>query len=317
MDAERPLVSAIVVSYETRDLTLEAVDSLLEFLPANSDVWVVDNASTDGSAEAIKNRHPSVNLIELPENIGFGRANNVALSRARGRFLLLLNSDARLVDAATVERLITWMDEDPRLGMAGPRLEDDLGRLEYSARSFPTLPKEIVRRWGFYLLLPRAKVGTWLLGDFWAPERSMHVDWITGACMLVRREACQDVGGFDERIFMYGEEQEWARRLKQADWRVLYDPGVSVVHRRAASGSTGPWRGMAALEADVRILRWTHGPLHALAFTIVRLIGFLLEAGAFAVVVRVRPSEYMHDRQRQAWQGFRQQLRIAARKPCG
>src|SRR4051812_14666625 len=184
MVGERPLVSAIVVSYETRDLTLATVASLEAFLPPGSDIWVVDNASTDGSADVLRSRHPAVNLIELSENIGFGRANNVALARATGRFLLLLNSDARLVDANTVERLMSWVGSDPSIGMAGPRLEDGRGRLEHSARSFPTLPKEIVRRWGLYLLVPRATVGRWLLGDFWAPDRPMRVDWITGACML-------------------------------------------------------------------------------------------------------------------------------------
>jgi GT2 family glycosyltransferase len=317
MVGDRPLVSAIVVSYETRGLTLDAVGSLLEFLPPESDVWVVDNASTDGSADAVRNRHPAANLIELPENIGFGRANNAALARAKGRYLLLLNSDARLVDAATVERLISHLDGDPTLGMAGPRLEDGRGRLEHSARSFPTLPKEIVRRWGLYLAVPRAKVGRWLLGDFWAPDRPMRVDWITGACMLVRREAYEAVGGFDERIFMYGEEQEWARRFRQAGWGILYDPAVSVVHRRAASGSTGPWRVRAALEADVQIFRWTYGPLRALAFTVVRLTGFLFEAASFTAMRLVRRSDYVTARQRLAWQSFRQQLRIAARRPCG
>jgi N-acetylglucosaminyl-diphospho-decaprenol L-rhamnosyltransferase len=317
MAGDRPLVSAIVVSYETRDLTFEAVDSLLEFLPPESDVWVVDNASTDGSAEAIKTRYPTVKLVELPENIGFGRANNVALSQASGRFLLLLNSDARLVDAATIERLIMWMDCDPSLGMVGPRLEDGRGRLEYSARSFPTIPKEIVRRWGVYLALPRAKVGSWLLGDFWSPTSALRVDWITGACMLVRREAYEAVGGFNERIFMYGEEQEWARRFGREGWAVLYDPEVTVVHRRAASGSTGPWRVRAALEADVQIFRWTYGPLRALAFTVVRLTGFLFEAASFTAMRLVRRSDYVTARQRLAWQSFRQQLRIAARRPCG
>jgi GT2 family glycosyltransferase len=317
MVAARPLVSAIVVSYETRDLTLEAVGSLVEFLPDGSDIWVVDNASSDGSAEAVKSRYPSAHVVELPENVGFGPANNVALAQADGRFLLLLNSDARLIDAATIDRLMTWLERDPTLGMVGPRLEDARGRLEHSARSFPTIGKEIVRRWGLYLPLPRAGVGAWLLGDFWAPKRPVRVDWITGACMLVRREAYEAVGGFDERIFMYGEEQEWARRLGRDGWGVLYDPDVAVVHQRAASGAPGPWRVRAGLEADVRIFRWTHGRVGALAFTAVRLTGFLLEAAAFTCVRLVRRSEYVHERQHEAWQGFSQQLRIAARRPCG
>ena len=315
--ANGPLVSAIVVSYDTRELTLQAVGSLFRFLPQSSDVWVVDNGSADGSPEALRSRYPDANVIRLSENIGFGRANNQAMRRASGRYLLLLNSDAQLLDAATVRRLVAHMNENPKLAAVGPRLENPEGALEHSARSFPSLPKEIVRRWGLYLLVPRATVGRWLLGDFWAPSRAMRVDWITGACMLVRREAYEAVGGFDERILMYGEEQEWAWRLKQDGWDILYEPSVSVRHRRAASGAPGAWRVRAALDSDVRIFRWTHGRAGALALNIIRLVGFLLEAGTARAAATLRPSNYMQRRAAQAWQAFRQQLHVAARRPCG
>jgi GT2 family glycosyltransferase len=314
---ERPIISAIVVSYGTRELTLRAVQSLLEFLPEPSDVWVVDNHSADGTSAAIRERHPTVNVIELSENLGFGRANNIALERAHGRFLLLLNSDARLVNKATIDKLLSWMQREADLGVVGPRLEDADGRTEHSARSFPSLAREIVRRWGLYVVAPRAVVGRWLLGDFWAPSEPMRVDWITGACMVVRREVYEQVGGFDERIFMYGEELEWALRIAGAGWGVLYDPTVSVVHERAASGGPGPWRVRAALEADVRIIRWTQGRLRALGFTIVRLVGFLAEGIAMSAIDTLRHSTYRRDRAGHAWRSFRQQLRVAAHRPCG
>jgi GT2 family glycosyltransferase len=315
--AERPIVSAIVVSHGTRELTLRAVRSLLEFLPEPSDVWVVDNGSADGTPAAIREQYPTVNLIELSENLGFGRANNVALQRARGRFLLLLNSDARLVDRTMIDKLLSWMQREADLGVVGPRLEDADGRTEHSARSFPSLAREIVRRWGLYVVVPRAVVGRWLLGDFWAPSEPVRVDWITGACMAVRREVYEQVGGFDERIFMYGEEMEWALRVAGAGWGVLYDPTVSVVHERAASGGPGPWRIRAALEADVRIIRWTQGRVRALGFTIVRLVGFLLEGIAMTAGGRFGRSTYRRERADHAWQSFRQQLRVAAHRPCG
>jgi GT2 family glycosyltransferase len=314
---QRPVVSAIVVSHCTRDLTLDAVKSLVEFLPSSSEVWVVDNASPDGSADAVRERYPKVHVIELEENVGFGRANNVAMSRARGEFLLLLNSDARLREATSVPRMIDRMRENPRLGVVGPRLENDAGRLEYSARSFPSLPKEIVRRWGVYLLLPRAAVGRWLLGDFWAPTAPRVVDWVTGACMLVRHEAYERTGGFDDRIFMYGEELEWAWRLNRDDWTVVYEPGVSVVHQRAASGPTGSWRVRSALEGELRVFRWIRGRGRALGLNIIRLSGFMLEALALSVALRRKPSEYLRLRREQAWVSLQEQARLAARRPCG
>ena len=315
--ANAPIVSAIVVSYETRDLTLDAVGSLLAFLPSPSDVWVVDNASADGSAEAVRSRFPSIDVIELGQNVGFGAANNVAMARARGEFFLLLNSDAQLVDTRSVRRMVEHMRADPQLAVVAPRLENADGRLEYSARSFPTLSREVVRRWGLYLVLPRALVGRWLLGDFWAPSSAVRVDWVTAACMLVRREAYYRVGGFDERIFMYGEEQEWARRFARAGWTTLYDPSVRVVHRRAASGAAGPWRVRAALESDVRVFRWTHGPARTGLLNLVRVTGFALEALALRAMDAVRTTEYVRDRRRSASQALREQLGIIRRMPLG
>ena len=313
----RPLVSAVVVSYGTRELTLAAVGSLSEFLPDSSEIWVVDNASDDGSAEAVRELFPDVNLVRLTQNVGFGRANNLAMGRAAGDFFLLLNSDARLTDVMTVPEMLKQMEDQPRLGLVGPRLESEDGQLEFSARSFPTLPKELVRRLGLYRLLPGDRVGRWLLGDFWAPSDAVWVDWLTGACILARREAYEAVGGFDPRIFMYGEEQEWARRIKRAGWDVLYEPRVSVVHRRAASGPQGTWRVRAALEADVRIFRWTHGRVPTLVLNLVRLTGFLLEAATLRAMEMARPSAYKRQRRRGAWRAFRQQVRVTARRPFG
>ena len=302
--ADQVPVSAIVVSYETRSLTLDAVSSLERNLSSGSEIWVVDNASSDGSADAVKADFPETNVISLPENVGFGRANNAAMERARGEFFLLLNSDAQLPSPDGVERMIAAMRTDPRIAIVGPKLENESGELERSARSFPSIAKEAVRRFGLYLLIPRKRVGQWLLGDFWAPERARTVDWVTGAAMLVRREAFEQVGGFDPGIFMYGEEQEWCLRIKQAGWQVLYDPQAVVVHRRAASGPPGKWRVRAALKADLDLVRSRDGGAAALSFWAVRLGGLLVEAIAFTIRAVVCPGDYPRTRARNAWQAL-------------
>jgi N-acetylglucosaminyl-diphospho-decaprenol L-rhamnosyltransferase len=314
---DRPPVSAIVVSYGTRELTLTAVESLVAFLPEGSEIWVVDNASADDSAAAVRAGFPQVNVIELSENVGFGPANNVAMERAAGEYFLLLNSDARLIDAETLPKMMARLQASPRLAVVGPRLESPDGRFEYSARSFPTVPKELVRRLGLYLVVPRARVGGWLLGDFWSPLEPAEVDWVTGACMLVRRAAYDDVGGFDPRLFMYGEEQEWCRRIGAGGWGVLYDPSVTVVHARAASGPPGPWRVRAALRADAQIIRWARGPLRALAFNLARALGLVVESSAFAVAAAVRRSDYMRRRREHAALSRSEQLKLTFRRPFG
>jgi len=230
-----PSLSAIVVSYNTRKLTLECLQALsvaLEGVPA--EVIVVDNASSDGSVEAIRREFPQISVLANDRNLGFGAANNQGMRQGHGRYFLLLNSDA-FAEPGAIATLVRYMEENPTVAAAGPRLLNADGSLQVSCFPFPTP----FRAWVENLWLPKVLPHTSRWGDYrkWNHDSPRLVDWVVGACLLVRREAYEQVGGFDEQFFMYAEESDWQRRMRDAGWQIGFTPAARVRHLGGASGA--------------------------------------------------------------------------------
>lgn len=233
-------LSVIIVSYNTRQMTLDCLQTLSAGLGGlATEVVVVDNASTDGSAAAIAEVHPEVSLIANARNVGFGAANNQAMERARGEFFLLLNSDA-FVRPDAAPSLVKYLRAHPDVAVVGPRLLNADGSLQVSCFPFPSP----ARAWLENLWVSAAFPHHPRWGDYrrWPHDRERLVDSVIGACMLVRREAYAQVGGFDERFFMYSEELDWQRRLRDRGWRVAFTPDAQVTHLGGASGAGEPAR---------------------------------------------------------------------------
>lgn len=230
-----PPVSVIIISYNTRRMTLDCLNALFANLGTGADVWVVDNASQDGSADGVRAAFPQVHVIENPDNAGFGAANNLALQRASGEFLLLLNSDA-FVQPGAVAALAQCLKLHPKAGIAAPRLLNRDGSLQRSCYRFPSPGRAWLENLGLSGLLARHPV----FGDYsrWSHDSERSVEWAGGACLLVRREAYKQAGGFDEAFFMYQEETDWQRRLWDCDWDIVFTPSASVVHLGGASGAS-------------------------------------------------------------------------------
>lgn len=231
-----PVVSVVIVSYNTRTLTLDCLQALyvsLGDLPA--DVWVVDNASRDGSVEAIREAYPQVRVVANTDNKGFGAANNQALRAARGEFLLLLNTDA-FVAPQTVRVLVDYLRQHPRVALVGPRLVNGDGSVQQSCYRYPSPARAWLENLGVSSLL--ARHARW--GDYktWPHDAERTVDWVIGACLLLRREAYEAVGGFDEGFFMYAEETDWQRRFRGQGWEIAFTPGAVVTHLGGASGAS-------------------------------------------------------------------------------
>lgn len=236
--SEGSLISAIVVSYNTREMTLRCLEALLADLEGlDHEVWVVDNASSDGSADAIAECCPQVRLIRSDRNLGFGAANNRAMEQAGGDYLLLVNTDAFLQPGAA-RVLLAYLEEHAKTAVAGPRLLNEDGTLQVSCYRFPSPGRAWLENLWISAVLPD-NVG-W--GDYrrWAHDRQREVDWVIGACMMVRREAVKVAGGFDEQFFMYAEETDWQRRIRNAGWRVGFTPEAEAVHLGGASGGDLP-----------------------------------------------------------------------------
>lgn len=230
-----PLVSALVVSYNVKDLLLESLEALMSASEVPLEVIVVDNASADGSADAVGQRYPDVRLLRLPKNVGYGRANNQGLPSCRGRFILLLNPDV-LLTPGSLAKLTDFMLVRPDVGAVGPRLKRPDGSLDLAARrAFPTPATAFYRFVGLSRLFPRSRrFNRYNLG-FNPEDTTQEIDSGTAACLLVRRAAIDRVGFFDPDYFMYGEDLDLCYRLKTAGWKVYYLPGAEAIHVKGAA----------------------------------------------------------------------------------
>jgi len=273
-----PRVAVVVVSFNTRDLTLAALASAFSSEGVAVEAWVVDNASTDGSPAAVRERFPAARVIELRENVGFGRANNHAFEQLDAPWVLLLNSDATLAEPDGLARLVATLDRHPEAAVAGPRLQDPSGRLEHSARAFPSVLEELMRGSGLHPLLPAAARERTLAREQRDHQRAGPADWLTGACLLVRGDVLRDVGGFDPRIFLYGEELDWCWRVREAGWDIRLEPSVTVVHWRGASGgSLTTSRQILSMAGDAYVVRKHRGPAYLGGFAAARVVGLAME----------------------------------------
>ena len=224
-------VSIIVVSYNARDLLERSLASVAD---GPSEVIVVDNASTDGSPELVRERFPSVRLVELPENRGFGAGNNEGMRIASGRYFLLLNSDAWPV-GDSADRLLAFMDANPEVGVAGPRLVGTDGRLQKSVRSFPTVWRIATEYFFLRKLAPGSRALNAFYGAGFDYSERREADFLMGAVLMLRRAAVEQVGDFDTDFFMFSEETDLCYRMKEAGWTVEFSPEAEFVHVGGAS----------------------------------------------------------------------------------
>ena len=232
----RPAVGIAVVSYNTRELLVRCVESLADDVAAGlSEVWVVDNASTDGSVEAVRARAPWVRILESGQNLGFGRAVNLVAARTATPWLACANADVMAEPGA----LTTMLDagRDPRIGCVAPRLVLPDGSTEHSIHSLPTIRFTLALNLGLHRIGPSAGDRLCIPG-LTTFDRPRSVEWAIGAFLLLRREAFAAVGGFDERQWMYAEDLDLGWRLHEAGWITRYEPRARVQH--ASGAATGP-----------------------------------------------------------------------------
>ena len=218
-------LSIIIVNWNTKDLLLQCLESVYQTIKrVEMEVFVVDNGSMDGSIAAAKGRFPEVKFIQNEINLGFARANNQALSLAKGRYLLLLNPDTQVKKGA-MERLISFMDAHPEAGGAGAQLLNSDGSRQNSIANFPSLATELLNksllRWFFPSVFPGKERNY--------PE-PIEVDSVIGACMVVKRDAIEPVGLLDEGYFLFLEETDWCYRMRRTGWKIYHVPQAEVYH---------------------------------------------------------------------------------------
>jgi len=272
---DQPDVTVVVVNYNTAQL-LDRMFSALNAAQGElqCQIIVVDNASRDNSVQILRARYPFVELIENNINVGFARANNQALPQARGRYILLLNTDA-FVASDTLTKTIEFMDSNPRCGVLGVKLVGRNGSLQPSCRYFPTPWNVFITAAGLKRLFP----GTRLVDDMsWDHAAIRKCDWVPGCFYMVRRQVIERVGLFDPRYFIYYEEVDHCRAVQRAGWEVVYYPFTQVVHIGGESAkSEGPLtsdgRQLSALQVESQLLYFRKhygrtGLLTAFAFAV-------------------------------------------------
>lgn len=230
-------LSVVLVSYNTRDLLEQALRSALEATAGlQTEVFVVDNASRDGSAEMVAEKFPQVKLIRSPRNLGFAGGNNLALRQVQGRHVLLLNTDT-VVRRDTLSCLVAFLDAHPEAGAVGCKILNPDGTLQLACRrGFPTPMAAFCKVSGLSRLFPRSRRLAAYNLTYLDPEQTSEVDALSGSCMMVRKAAMDQVGLLDEDYFMYGEDLDWCYRLRQAGWRIYYEPRTAIVHFKGESG---------------------------------------------------------------------------------
>lgn len=280
-----PKLSVIVVSWNVRDLVLACLESLhKEIAGISAEVIVVDNASSDETVAAVAGAYPDTEIIANRENVGFPRANNQALARATGEYVLFLNPDT-VVGAGSVRACLDELEADPAIGMAGCRLELEDGTVQLECARRPYLLRHLViETFYLHMLRPQSRIFGDHLLSYWDHRGVRDVEAICGAFMLARTSAARDIGGLPDEVFMYHEDLAFCLRMQRAGWRIRYRGDVMTLHRWRGSSSRSTAR-LALLEGvyKLALIREAQGPVAAAAGRVVFAVRCALRASVAAL----------------------------------
>ena len=229
-------LSVVIVNYNVRDFLHNALVSLHKAMKGiKGEVFVVDNASDDGSVEMVRKRFPAVQCIVNKANMGFAKANNQALRKARGRLVLLINPDT-VVQEDTLKVMLRFFEENSDVGVAGCKIMNPDGTFQLACRrSVPTAWVAFTKISGLSSIFPKSRLfGKYNL-TYFSPDETYEVDAVSGSFMMVRREAFEKVGGLDEEFFMYGEDLDWCYRIQQEGWKIYYVHSTQIIHYKGES----------------------------------------------------------------------------------
>jgi GT2 family glycosyltransferase len=277
-------VSVIIISWNAREYLmacLASIDAASCRYPM--EIIVVDNASTDGSADSVAKCFPNVRLVRNFENLGFAKANNIGVSMSTGRYLCLINSDVKVLPNC-ISRLIEFCEEHPTVGMVGPRIIGGDGNLQRSCRGFPNLWNMFCRALALDTLFPKTKIVTGYSLSYWAQDTLRPVEILSGCFWLARKEALKQVGLLDEDFFMYGEDMDWCKRFWAHDWQLVFVPSAEAIHYGGASSSNSPIRFyIEKQKADLQYWKKHHTFAAVISYFLISCLHLSLRVIAYSI----------------------------------
>lgn len=266
-------LSIVVVSWNTRDILRDCLQSVVDNLGAlQTEVFVIDNASHDGSAEMVAEKFPQIRLIANTDNKGFAAANNQALVQAQGKYVLLLNPDT-LVKGDVLTKSVEYMRQHAEVGMMGCRVLNGDGSVQLTCSAFPSLMNLVLLSSGLFRCRWPKFLGRYLVLD-WNRDTERDVETVTGCYMLIPRVAIDQVGMLDESFFCYGEETDWCQRFRNAGWRLAFAPVGEIIHFGSLSSRQCSFRRDVMLSDGLIRLHRKHGGRFAAMIAWCILAGF-------------------------------------------
>ena len=244
-------ISVVIVGWNARRYLELCLESLAEALPRRSmEVLVVDNASTDGSAEKIETKFPWVKLLKSKENLGFSKGNNIAIRQCQGRYIALVNPDV-IVFPGCLDELAEFLDQNPNVGHVGPRVFNSDMTQQNTCRRFPSLWNNFCSAIGLESIFKGFRFFAGEQMFYFSHNRTLSVNVIAGCFSMIRRETFDDVGLLDENLFMYGDDIDWCRRAWNAGWQVVFYPDARAIHHRGKTTAPFPVRFSVAQQRSV------------------------------------------------------------------
>jgi GT2 family glycosyltransferase len=268
-----PLLSVIIVSWNAKKYVEDCLNSLYRSAgPVETEIIVVDNASSDGTPEMIAGEFPEVRLIQNNQNLGFGKANNIGIRIATGRYVCLVNSDV-IVSPGCLSFMVDYLSQNPTIGLLGPKMLGANGETRRSTMRFPTIWNSLCRALAVDSLFHDSPLSGGFLARDFGHDEVRDVDILNGWFWMTHRKALDEVGLLDERFFMYGEDVDWCRRFHDRGWRVVFNPDAAAVHYGGASSHAAPVRFYIEMQrADIQYWAKHHGTAATMAYSLISCV---------------------------------------------
>jgi N-acetylglucosaminyl-diphospho-decaprenol L-rhamnosyltransferase len=306
-------VSVCIVSWNIKDLLRDCLNSLkAQAGNVRYETIVVDNASSDGSADMVRAEFPWVTLVDPKANLGFGRANNLAYQHSRGRWVLLLNPDTVVLDRA-IEKLVRFADAHPEAGAVGGRtLKKDGVSLERSCCwGSPGLWPLFCKSLGLHIIFKNSPIFNREAMDYWQRDSVREVGVITGCCLMIRREIYEQTGGFDDHFFMYAEETDLCWRIRKTGGRLIFCPEAQIIHLVGESAKKATSNRLFHINrALLKLFRKHYGKAYMLLANLLMCVFYAVRVPLMKLATIVRPNEELREKAKAYWLTLKEHIRL-------